>query len=164
MEELDGQDGADLGGEEVEVRTLTLADLEWITRIDEKHSGRSRREFFRVKLHEALTDTGIRISLAADVWGKPAGFLMGRLYHGEFGEPEAVAILDSIGVDPAQAGKHVGRMLLQQLCNNLRALGIEKLCTEVDWEQGELIRFFQREGFRLAPRLCLELVVSDHEG
>lgn len=43
----------------------------------------------------------MRISLAAFVGKEPAGFLMARVYYGEFGQPEAIAILDTIGVAPA---------------------------------------------------------------
>jgi hypothetical protein len=39
---------------------------------------------------------------------------------------------------------------------NLSALGIERLQTQVEWDQIDLIHFFQRSGFRPAPRLCLE--------
>jgi ribosomal protein S18 acetylase RimI-like enzyme len=143
--------------DDVEVRELRATDLEWVVRIDQEHSGRSRTEYFRLKLGEARADTGVRISLAALVGGEPAGFLMGRLYYGEFGSPEPVAILDSIGVASAHARKHVANALMYRLSGNLRALGIERIETQVAWDQIDLIGFFQRAGFRPAPRLCLEL-------
>lgn len=156
MDELDRQPGT-LDTDHVEVRTLKQDDLDWVVRIDQQHSGRSRREYYRVKLAEANEDTGVRISLAAFIKGEPAGFMMGRLYYGEFGLPEPVAILDSLGVAPAFAGNRVGKALLRQLAANLHALGIEKIETEVEWDQVGLIGFFQHVGFRPAPRLCLEL-------
>lgn len=156
MDELDQQPGT-LDTDHVEVRTLRQDDLDWVVRIDQQHSGRSRREYYRVKLAEANEDTGVRISLAAFVQGEPAGFMTGRLYYGEFGLPEPVAILDSVGVSPAFAGQRVGKALLRQLGANLRALGIEKIETEVEWDAVGLIGFFQHAGFRPAPRLCLEM-------
>ena len=54
-------------------------------------------------------------------------------------------------------GKHVGEALMRQLTMNLRALGIDRVETQVDWDQLDLIGFFQHAGFRPAPRLCLEL-------
>ena len=72
----------------VEVRNLDAKDLDWVIRIDSQHSGKQRREYYKVKLGEVAKDTGVRISLAAFVKGEPAGFLMGRLYYGEFGQPE----------------------------------------------------------------------------
>lgn len=146
-----------LDTDHVVVRALDANDLDWVVRIDQQHSGRVRREYFRVKLTEANEDTGVRISLAASINGLPVGFLMGRLYYGEFGLPEPVAILDSIGVASGFEGQHVGKALMRQLTMNLGALGIERIQTQVEWDQGELIRFFQRSGFVPAPRLCLEL-------
>jgi ribosomal protein S18 acetylase RimI-like enzyme len=144
----------------VEVRSLREDDLDWIVRIDEKHSGRNRREYYKVKLSEAAKDTGVRISLAASVKGEPAGFMMGRLYYGEFGVPEPVAILDSMGVATAFANQHVAKAMLRQLEMNLAGLGIEHLETQVSWDQLELIRFFQRAGFKPAARLSLEKAVT----
>lgn len=154
-------DTADMSGtleiEDVEVRDLRSADLDWVVRIDREHSGQTRTEYYRLKLGEARADTGVRISLAALVGGTPAGFMMGRLYYGEFGRPEPFAILDSIGVAREHAGRHVGRALLHRLAGNLRALRIERIETQVEWDQTDLIGFFRRAGFRPAARLCLEL-------
>lgn len=144
----------------VEVRDLRAGDLDWVVRIDREHSGKTRTEYYRLKLSEARADTGVRISLAALVDGVPAGFMMGRLYYGEFGSPEPVAILDSLGVAPAYQHKNVARALMLRLTGNLRAFGIERIETQVAWDQVDLIRFFQRSGFRPAPRLCLELDLS----
>ncbi len=139
----------------VEVRSLGREDLDWIARIDEKHSGRSRREYLRLRLEEA--NTGVRVSLGAWVDGAPCGYLMGRVYYGEFGMPEPTAVLDYIGVAPAFAGRHVGAALLRQLRMNLRALNVEKIQTQVDWDQQALMTFFQKAGFRPAARICLEM-------
>jgi ribosomal protein S18 acetylase RimI-like enzyme len=141
----------------VEVRALSPADLDWIVQIDRQYTGRPRSAYYRLKLSEAQTDTGIRISLAAIVKGEPAGFLIGRLYYGEFGAPEPVALLDSIGVSNAFAGQRVGKALLQKLAAHVAELGIERIQTLVAWDQPELLGFFRHAGFQPAPRLCLEL-------
>jgi ribosomal protein S18 acetylase RimI-like enzyme len=73
---------------------------------------------------------------------------------------EPVAVLDTIGVNPDFRRHGVGRALLEQLCLNLQALGIPRLQTEVNWQDQELLRFFHREGFLPAPRLCLDLDVA----
>ena len=155
MDDRDDEPGT-LDTDHVLVRDLRADDLDWVVRVDAPFSGGPRPAYFKVKLAEATRDTGIRISLAALVKGEPAGFLMGRLYYGEFGEPEPVAILDSICVSRAFAGQHVGRALMRQLEMNLSALGIERLQTQVAWDQFELLAFFRRAGFAPAPRLCLE--------
>ncbi len=159
MQELNREPGS-LETDHVEVRNLKAEDLDWVVRVDSQHSGKQRREYYKVKLAEVAKDTGIKISLAAFVKGEPAGFLMGRLYYGEFGQPEPVAILDSLGVGSAFGGQHVGAALMRQLEMNLAALGIERLQTQIEWDQVDLIKFFQRAGFKPAARLCLEKAVK----
>jgi predicted N-acetyltransferase YhbS len=140
----------------IPVRALTEADLDAIVRIDKRIVGRSRRDYLAVKLKEALEDTRIRVSLGAEVDGGLAGFLMGRLYYGEFGVPEPIAILDTIGVDPARAGTGIGRALLRQYRTNLRGVGIEVIQTQARWDEWDLLRFLAAEGFEPAPRISLE--------
>lgn len=144
----------------VDVRTLKADDLDWMVRIDEKHSGRRRTEYLRLKLREAGADTGVRISLGAWLDGEPCGYLMGRVYYGEFGIPEPMAVLDSIAVGPAFAGRHVGKALMRQFRMNLRALNVDTVQTQVEWDQVDLVGFFRKAGFRPSSRLCLEMPVD----
>ncbi len=139
------------------VRSLRPEDQAAVVAIDAAVLGRRREEFFGLKLKQAFADTGIALSLAAELEGRVAGFLLARLYYGEFGVTELVAVLDVLDVHPDFRGRHVGAALLDQLRANLLALGIRTLQTEVAWDNTELIAFFQREGFRPAPRLCLDL-------
>lgn len=139
------------------VRNLAAQDLDAAIAIDARIVGRRRDEFFRLKLKQALADTGIAVSLAAEEEGRVVGVLLARVYYGEFGVTERVAVLDVLDVHPDFRGRHVGAALLDQLRANLLALGIRTLQTEVAWDNTELVAFFQREGFRPAPRLCLDL-------
>jgi ribosomal protein S18 acetylase RimI-like enzyme len=141
----------------VVVRNLRPADLEAVIALDSKNSGRRRDEYFRVKLQQNLAETGIKVSLAAEVDGAFAGFLLARVYYGEFGQTEPVAVLDTIDVHPAFRGRGVGSALLDQLRVNLFGLGVTSLRTEVGWDDLALIGFFQHEGFLPAARLCLDL-------
>lgn len=144
------------GLEHVQVRQLELADLEAVVRIDARHSKRQRREFYQRKLGEAVRESGIRISLAAETEGTFAGFILGRVYFGEFGVPERVAIIDAIGVDPDLAGKKVGAALLAQLETNMRALQVDRIQTHCDWDSFQLLGFLRANDFRPAPVMTLE--------
>src|SRR5678815_1511216 len=142
---------------DVVVRNLRPEDHDAIVRIDARIVGRRRDEFFRVKMRQAASDTGVAVSLVAEVDGLQTGFVLARVYYGEFGIAEPVAVLDVFGVHPDFRGRRVGAALLDQLRTNLVGLGIGRLQTEVGWDSPELITFFQHEGFTLAPRLCLDL-------
>ena len=60
---------------------------------------------------------------------------MGRLYYGEFGVADPVAILDTIGVDPERPRAGIGRAMLEQFKTNLRGVGIETIQTQAAWNQ-----------------------------
>jgi ribosomal protein S18 acetylase RimI-like enzyme len=143
--------------DEVVVRNLRPEDRDAVVAIDARILGRRREEFFKVKLGQAFSDTGIAMSLAAELDGSVVGFLLARLYYGEFGLTEPAAVMDVLGVHPDLRGRRVGAALLDQLRTNLLGLGMRTLQTEVAWDNPELVAFFQHEGFTLAPRLCLDL-------
>ncbi len=139
------------------VRNLSHDDLEAITAIDAAAVGRKRDRFLALKMKQAFADTGIAVSLAAELDEHVVGFLLARLYYGEFGVVEPAAVLDVVGVHPEYRGRHVAAALVDQLRTNLLGLGIQKLQTEVPWDNPDLVTFFQHEGFTLAPRVCLDL-------
>ena len=144
------------------VRNLRSRDMEAVVALDAKITGRRRDEFFKVKLDQALKDTGVMVSLAAEVEGAFAGFLLSRVFYGEFGQMEAAAVLDTLGVHPAFRGRGVAKALLAQLRTNLLGLGITRLHTEVSWDGMDLMGLFRAEGFRPAPRFCLDLDLEEH--
>ena len=137
------------------VTTMAEEDLEAITRIDAKLTGRRRDAYIRAKLAEAMDDAAIRLSLAARLDGVIVGYLMARADLGDFGRTEPVAIIDAIGADPAYAGRGVGRSLLSQLFANLGALRVERVETVVAHRDVELLGFLYGAGFVPSQRLPL---------
>ncbi len=143
--------------ERIRVRSLRPADLEAVINIDAKNTGRRREEFFKIKLEQNLQETGIKVSLAAELEGVFCGFLLARVFYGEFGRTEPAAVLDTIAVHPDFQRQGVGAALLRQLCTNLIGLGVPRLQTEASWGNPDLLAFFHRAGFRPAERFCLDL-------
>ena len=157
---LDDLPAGALETDHVLVRTLTPDDLTSVIAIDEASTELRRAEFFRKRIARSMEDSSVHLSLAAELDDHVVGFLAVTFYQGEFGQPEPVAVLDAIGVHPEYRGRKVAAALMRQLDMNLRALHVERLRTEVDWSQQELIGFFARSGFRPAERLCLERVLT----
>jgi len=139
----------------IPVRALRADDLDAIVRIDAAITGRARRRYYEQQVAAALHERGVQMALVAECDGLPVGFLLAAVYYGEFGLPEPVAVLESLGVHPDFRGRHVGAALLRQLEQNLRGLGIDRVETQVDWDQGDLLAFLRRHGFAPIPRLCL---------
>jgi len=140
----------------VAVRTLKEADLDAVVEIDAAATGRRRPRYFELMVERALKDAPFQVSLVAELDGEVVGFLIATLYYGEYGVFEPSASIDAIGVHPGRRGRHVGRALMRQLRLNLGALHIQKVRTEVMWNDFELLGFFERNGFAPAGRLCLE--------
>jgi len=147
--------------DEVTVRNLRPNDLEAVVHLDNVLTGQRREQYFKVKLAQALSDTGVMISLAAEIKEHFVGFCLARVYYGEFGKMEQTAVLDTLGVHPAYTGHGVGRALVDQLRTNLLGLGIRMLQTEVSWDNQRLLSFFHHAGFRPAARFALDLDLED---
>lgn len=139
------------------VRGLKPEDLDAVIALDAKNTGRRRDAFFKLKLQQNLVESGIKVSLAAEADGIFCGFLLARVFYGEFGRTEPAAVLDTIGVHPDFRGKGIGHALLRQLHVNLFALNVPRLQTEVSWNDQQILAFFHHEGFQPAPRFCLDL-------
>lgn len=140
----------------IPIRSLVQSDLDAVLSIDREITGYSRQGYLRRRVRDALEGSDVRIALVAEQDGRVVGFLLGAVYYGEFGLPEPAAVLDTIGVEAAYAGRGVGGALVEKLLANLRALGIERIKTEVDWKQFDLLRFLAAQGFQPAARICLE--------
>lgn len=143
--------------ETVEIRVMTEADVDPIVAIDSMYFGTERPEYYREKLAAATRGAGINTSLVAEVDGQVVGFMIGALYTGEFGIPETAATLDTIGVHPMVRGKGVASKLLEQFSDQVKKLGVSTIHTLLDWNDKNLLLFFQRSGFVPSARLSLEL-------
>ncbi|MBL8861210.1 MAG: GNAT family N-acetyltransferase [Planctomycetes bacterium] len=139
------------------VRRLRPADLDRVVALDALVTGRERRGYFVHKLKENLLDTSVQVSLGAELDGILVGFLLARVWTGEFGLTDPVAVLDTIGVQPQFQHHGIGDALLAQLATNLRGLNVATLRTEVGWGSFDLLRFFHRHGFQPAARVCLDM-------
>lgn len=149
-----------LSRDRIPVRSLRASDLDDIVRIDARIFGHERRQFLTGKMDEVLHRSGVRMSLIAPMDRRVAGFVMARVDHGAFGAVEPVAVLDTLGVDPAYARQGIGRALMSQLLINLKALQIPTLRTEVPWGRFDLEHFLSDCGFVPSQRICLAKAIQ----
>ncbi len=151
------REAGELPTDAILVRSLDRSDLPAVIAIDAALMGRTREDYYRTKLDQAMAQAGPQTSLVAEMDEIPVGFLLARVYYGEFGQAEPIAVIDSVGVKPEFRGQHVGQALLRQLLMNLGALNVERVQTQVDWGQFDLLRFLSAAGFEPAKRICLEM-------
>jgi len=138
------------------VRSLRPNDLVPLVQIDRNLTGQDRRRYLERKLDEALNQSAIEVSLVAETEGHPVAFAMARVDFGDFGHVESVAALDTIGVEPAFGRKGFGHAVLSQLVENLAALHVLHLETEVAHDAFPLLAFLSAEGFRPSQRLSFQ--------
>jgi L-amino acid N-acyltransferase YncA len=142
-------------------RALTAADLERVIAIDRIHSGRSRRHFFEKRFANAQARPNDFVQVGIVTGDGLQGFVVARILRGEFGQKDAVAVLDAVGVDP-QSGEHgLGQTLMEGLVDLSKQRGVHSLQSHVSWTNLDLLRFFNASRFSLAPRLDLERSVAD---
>lgn len=142
------------------MRVMKPSDLDAIVRIDEQVARQNRREYYERKLAVVLDMTHtINSSLVAEIDGKVVGFIMGDIYFGEFGIPETSATIDTLGVDPALQHHGIAGDLMEQFIMNMKAAGVNKIYTLVNWEDFALERFFARHKFVPSKRINLELTL-----
>ena len=137
-----------------EVRPMRPEDLRPIARIDREITGRDRADYIEGKLGEAMDDSAIRVSLAARLDGAIVGYLMARADLGDFGRTAPVAVLDTIGVDPAYEHRGIGHALVSQLFANLGALQVDRVETVVSPDDLALLGFLHHTGFKPSQRLA----------
>ena len=145
-----------LARDRIPVRSMAEGDLHALVAIDHRITGRDRSAYFKRKLADALTESDVRVSLVAELDGVPVGFIMARVDIGEFGRVETTAVIDTIGVDPDYQNRGVGRALVSQLLTNLGTLRVEKVRTEVEWQDHDLLAYLERNGFLPSQQLCFD--------
>lgn len=142
-------------------RPITVADLEQVIAIDKVNTGHSRRHFFekRFAAAKARPSDFVHVGVTAD--NVLRGFAIARILRGEFGQKDAVAVVDALGVAPQSREHGLGQSLMEGLVATARRQGAGSLQSQVDWKNVELLRFFNTSHFELAPRLALDRAVTE---
>lgn len=155
----------------LKIRALTEDDLDAVVEIDRKVLGKARRDYWRRKIGYA--DIYPRPALAAEMGGKVVGFILGYVSGWEFGVPDTVGWIDTLGVDPEYQNRGIGKALFQSLIENFKRTGKEEkpeakeggiegvnvVYTLVRWNDWNLLRFFNKMGFKKGDMISLELKI-----
>ena len=144
--------------ENVKIRTLEKDDLDAIVGIDEKVLGENRKNYWERKL-ELINHQSTQVSLVAEVEGKVVGFILGDISGWEFGVPETIGWIDTVGIDPASQKKGLATALAHELIQNLKGVGVKTIYTLVNWNDWDLLQFFHAMGFTRGDLINLELKI-----
>jgi len=142
--------------ENLKIRGLKTEDLDAIVKIDEKVLGENRKDYWERKL-KSMNNQSSQVSLVAEVEGEVVGFILGDVSGWEFGVPETIGWIDTIGVEPGYQKKGVATALAHELIKNLKAIGVRTIYTLVSWNDWDLLQFFHAMGFTRGDMINLEL-------
>ena len=147
--------------ENVKIRILKREDLVAIVEIDEKILGENRRNYWERKLEklELMNNKASQISLVAEVEGKVVGFILGDISGWEFGVPDTIGWIDTIGVEPVYQKKGLATALAHELIEKLKTIGVKTIYTLVSWNDWDLLQFFHAMGFTRGDMINLELKI-----
>jgi len=153
------------------IRSLNENDLDAVVEIDRKILGKPRRDYWKRKI--AYADIYPRPALVAEINKKVVGFILGYVSGWEFGVPDTAGWIDTIGVDPDHQNQGIGKTLFKSLIENFRRTGKEEkpeakqsriegvnvVYTLVRWNDWNLLRFFDKMGFKKGDMISLELKI-----
>ena len=145
--------------DKINIRPMTKGDLDAIIEIDRKVLGKARPDYWK-KI--GIPNPQYPFScLVAEVEGKVIGFIVGEVSGWEFGVPDTIGWLSTIGVEPVYQNRGVARRLGEVFVNNLRAIGVSMIYTLVNWNDWDLLKFFRGMGFtRGGDMINLELRIK----
>ena len=132
-----------------------MRDLDTVTEIDYSLLGKRRKEYWESRL-EHLATAGVP-SLAAEVDGRMIGFIIGAASGWEYGIPQNVAWIDTIGVVKDYQHKGIAKLLFKEMISMFKKIGIDTVYVFVNWKDWDLLQFFDKMGFRRGDMINLEL-------
>jgi GNAT superfamily N-acetyltransferase len=143
-----------------EIRLIDADDLEAVVALDRAHTKYSRHRFFEKRFAQAAAHPADFVQIGFARGGSLRGFAIAHILRGQFGRDDAVAVLDALGVESNSQSHGMGQLLIGQLLEILRQRGVRVLHSQSSWKNHDLLRFFDRCGFRLSPRTVLERAVA----
>ena len=146
---------------QISIRPMTLNDLDAIVEIDRKVLGKTRHDFWKKRMELIGASRYPHSCLVAESEGKVIGFILGEVSGWEFGVPDTIGWINTIGVDPAYQHRGVAKRLGEEFIKNVKAIGVSLVYTLVSWNDWDLLKFFRAMGFaRGGDMINLELKIE----
>jgi len=131
---------------EVTIRRITLNDTDDIQRITKAISGKTSDIDFNKVINHNYGKEESKISIAAEVEGRVAGFMISNILYAGFGLDRSAWIV-TLGVDPDFMGQGIGKKMARAIFEIYRDKGIKHIYSSVMWDSIDLLSFFKTLGF-----------------
>jgi N-acetylglutamate synthase-like GNAT family acetyltransferase len=143
----------------IKIRKLKLEDLDAIVEIDYRVLGTKRPSYWQQKIEE-MENEQLPKSQVAELNGKVEGFIMGAVSGWEFGMPNTIGWIETIGVNPDYQKKGIATSLFKAIIEEFKKDSVKHIYTLVNWEDWDLICFFKAMGFARSNIINLEYKIT----
>jgi ribosomal protein S18 acetylase RimI-like enzyme len=142
------------------IRTMREEDIERIREIDHQLLGERRLNFWKDRI-KMLRKKSHLPPLVAETGNKVIGFILGEASSWGYAVLENIGWIDTLGIDPAYQRKGVAKMLMREILNQMKGIGVNTVYTLVNWQDWNFLQFFDSMGFKRGEIINLELKVED---
>lgn len=143
---------------EITIRSMNEKDIPAVAEIDTRFLGARRPDYWTMKMQVERARSPVP-ALVAEVDGHIVGFVMGSSSGWEYGVPETIGWIDTIGVQPEYQKRGVATELVKEMLSNMRKVGVKHVYTLVSWRNGDMLRFFDKLKFKPGDMVNLELEI-----
>jgi len=141
------------------IRRIKESDVDAIVEIEEKNLGIKREGYWKRELQKNKEGRFLG-SCVAEIEEKVIGFILGDIGSREFGMPENMGWIHTIGVHPDYHHKGVARALFDDYRKRFLKLDVDTVYTIVSLSDNMQLPFFERIGFRQGNRIYLEIDIT----
>ena len=143
----------------LEIRSIKESDLGAIVEIEEKNLGIKREGYWKRELQKNKEGRFLG-SCVAELEAKVIGFILGDIGSREFGMPENMGWIHTIGVHPDYQHMGVARALFDDYRKRFLKLDVDTVYTIVSLSDTMQLPFFEKIGFRPGNRIYLEIDIT----
>ncbi len=138
------------------IRGINESDVDAIVEIEGMNLGVRRRSYWERELQKNKEGRflGSRI---AELNGKVVGFILGDIGSREFGMPENMGWIHTVGVHPGYQHQGIAMALFEDYKRRFMELDVDIIYSIVSLSDNMQLPFFERMGFRPGNRVYLEL-------
>jgi ribosomal protein S18 acetylase RimI-like enzyme len=142
------------------IRGIKESDVSAIVEIEEKNLCIKRNGYWKRELRKNKEGRFLG-SCVAELEGTVIGFILGDIGSREFGMPENMGWIHTIGIHPDYQHKGVARALFDDYRKRFLKLDVDTIYTIVSLSDNMQLPFFEKIGFRPGNRIYLEFDTKD---
>ena len=138
------------------IRDAIPGDIATVIEMDADDTGLAKPDYWHGIFDRYVeTRRPERYFLIAERAGTVIGFIVGEVRAWEFGSPPSGWVF-AVHVAKDMREKSIGQLLLDQICQRFKAVGVDTVRTMISRKDAVILSFFRGEGLTAGPYIQLE--------